>query len=520
MDRISMISHLEKNHQTWDMLIIGGGATGLGTAIDAASRGYSTILLEQHDFAKATSSRSTKLIHGGVKYLEQGQFALAFESMRERFYMMQNAPHIVQERAFVIPAFEWWDNPYYSIGLKLYDMVAGKLGMGASRSLSYDETLTALPTLRKEELRSGVCFADGQFDDARMSVSLARTAHREGAILLNYCKVTALMRKGELISGVMATDQISGKSYQINARIVINATGVFSDDINRMDNDKSRPLLKPSKGVHLILDQSFLPGGNALLIPKTKEGKIFYAVPWYNRVLIGTTDTQLSDAGLEPKASPEEVDDILKIAGKYLDRQPRHEDVKSHYAGLRPLLAPSREGEKAKEIARGHTMFVSASGLLTISGGRWATYRQMAEDVVVRAAMLARLPQVKCKTTNLKIYGAENWEPDRDGMYWYGSEWTEIQGLMAEQPYWSEYLSPNMPYTRAAVYWAVKYEMAQNLEDVLARRTRALFLDAAEAIKIAPEVAEMMKTLLDKDDRWVRKQLDQFTWLAKDYLLS
>ncbi|MCC5929109.1 MAG: glycerol-3-phosphate dehydrogenase/oxidase [Cyclobacteriaceae bacterium] len=520
MIRTTMISNLESREQAWDVLIIGGGATGLGTAVDAASRGYATILLEQHDFAKATSSRSTKLIHGGVKYLEQGQFSLAFESMRERFNMLQNAPHIVQDLSFVIPAYDWWDNPYYSLGLKLYDMVAGKLGMGASRSLNYEETLAALPTLRHTSLRSGVRFTDGQFDDARMSVSLAQTAHREGAVLLNYCKVTALLRKGELISGVMATDQLSGKSYRINARIVINATGVFCDDINRMDNDKSRPLLKPSKGVHLILDKSFLPGGNALLIPKTEDGKIFYAVPWYNRVLIGTTDTQLSGAGLEPRPTQAEIENILTLAGKYLTVQPRIEDIKSHYAGLRPLLAPTREGNTTKEIARGHTIFVSASGLLTISGGRWATYRQMAEDVVDRAAMLANLPQVKCRTSSLKIYGGENGAHKTEGMYWYGSEWPKIQSLMQAEPEWAELLSPHLPYTKAAVYWAVKHEMAQSIEDVLARRTRTLFLDASEAIRIAPEVANLMKRLLGKDDHWVRTQLDEFTGLARNYTLT
>ena len=378
MNRTKMLDILNGPPKFWDIIIIGGGATGLGAAVEAASRGYDTLLLEQHDFAKGTSSRSTKLVHGGVRYLQQGNISLVIEALHERGLLIQNAPHLVSNQAFIVPNYEWWDGPFYGVGLKVYDLLAGKLGLGPSKILSREETLRRIPTLEPEGLRGGVIYYDGQFDDSRLAINLAQTLVDNHGTPLNYMQVTGLLKSGSVINGVSARDMESGKVYKINGRVVINATGVFTDEIICMDDPAAPRMISPSQGVHIVLDQEFLPGESAVMVPQTDDGRVLFAVPWHNKVVVGTTDTPVENATLEPRAQEEEIHFILKHAAKYLTKDPRREDVQCVFAGLRPLV--NLEGMKdSASVSREHHILVSASGLVTITGGKWTTYRKMGE---------------------------------------------------------------------------------------------------------------------------------------------
>lgn len=508
---------------TWDIIVIGGGATGLGVAVDAASRGYKTLLLEQSDFAKGTSSRSTKLVHGGVRYLQQGDVGLVMEALRERGLMIRNAPHLVHNRSFVIPSYEWWGSSFYTMGLKVYDLLAGKLGLGPSRMLNREEALEALPTLVEEGLKGGTIYHDGQFDDARMAVSLAQTCADHGGVLLNYCRVTGLLREKEQVSGVTAVDQLTGEEFRLKAKAVVNATGVFVDEIIRMDDPEAKAKITPSQGIHLVVAREFLPEDAAVMVPNTSDGRVMFAVPWRNHVIIGTTDTPIKEYSLEPIPLEEEIDFLLTTAGQYLVRQPERSDVLSVFAGLRPLAKPDQKKKKAKtkEISRSHKIIVSLSGLVTITGGKWTTYRKMAEDVVEKASILGGLPERECITRHLPIHGYRtDVDPVGDVLACYGSDKEDLMALTAENPAWGEWLSEKLEILRAQVIWAVREEMAESVEDVLARRTRALFLDARESIRIAPVVAILMAREKGKNKEWETRQVEEFTALAQGYLLK
>lgn len=520
MERDSFLKKVRKKG-TWDIIVIGGGATGLGVAVDAASRGYKTLLLEQSDFAKGTSSRSTKLVHGGVRYLQQGDIALVMEALRERGLMISNAPHLVSNRSFVIPSYEWWGSSFYTMGLKVYDLLAGKLGLGSSRMLNREEAMEAMPTLVQEGLKGGTIYHDGQFDDARMAISLAQTCADHGGVLLNYCQVTALLHEKEQVCGVTATDQLTGEEFRLKARAVVNATGVFVDEIMKMDDPESREMITPSQGIHLVVDRSFLPQDAAVMVPNTSDGRVMFAVPWRNHVIIGTTDTPISAHSLEPVPLEEEVEFLLKTAGEYLVRPPERKDVLSVFAGLRPLARPDDEKKSTKEISRSHKIIVSMSGLVTITGGKWTTYRKMAEDVVEKAAILGGLPERACFTPHLPIHGFRTGlDPTGDPMACYGTDREEVLALADENPYWGGWLSQKLEILRLQVIWAVREEMAESVEDVLARRTRALFLDARESIRLAPAVALLMAREKGKNKAWEEDQVAAFTALAQNYLLS
>ena len=400
-----MLYELQQFNDTWDIVVIGGGATGMGTALDAASRGYKTLLLEQHDFAKGTSSRSTKLVHGGVRYLKQGDVSLVLEALKERGLLFQNAPHLVKNQSFIIPAYDWWESPFYTVGLKMYDLMAGKFGLGPSRHISREETIKALPTVDRNGLRGGIEYYDGQFDDTRMVVSLAQTCNDYGGTVINYMRVEKLVKEKGLISGVEAVDQETGKNYRIKARVVINATGVFADGIMKMDNPENEDMIRPSQGIHLVLGREFLKSSHAVMVPQTSDGRVLFAVPWHNKVIVGTTDTLVEHITLEPRATEEEIDFVLKTAGQYLVKQPGRKDVLSVFAGLRPLAACIEEGKATKEISRHHKTMVSVSGLISVIGGKWTTYRKMAEDAVNYAVMIGKLSQKECITGNLPIHG-------------------------------------------------------------------------------------------------------------------
>ena len=506
-----------------DILVIGGGATGLGAAVDAASRGYRVILLEQHDFAKGTSCRSTKLVHGGVRYLAQGDVSMVVEALHERGRMRLNAPHLVKDMRFIIGNYRWWEKPFYVVGLTCYDLLAGRKALGRSLPMLKRSVLKEIPSLKHEGLRGGVVYHDGQFDDSRMAITLALTAVDKGGVCLNYMKVNCLLKDAAgKINGVHAVDTLDGKEYQIKSKVVVNATGVFVDDVMKMDECDTRRKVRPSQGVHLVVDSKFLGGRSALMIPKTKDGRVLFGVPWHGKVVLGTTDTPLNEASLEPRALEEEVDFILDQAGQYLDRKPTRADVLSIFAGLRPLAAPTHaDSKKTKEISRNHKIYRSKSGLLTITGGKWTTYRAMAEDVINQAIVIGGLSPAECVTKNLRVHGYTKEQFDEnDWNYVYGSDASKIQKMIEKEPSFAEKLYEGYTFTVAHVVWAAREEFAQNIEDVLARRVRMLFLDARAALKIAPKVASVLAAELGKDKTWEQAQIADFNRLARGYILN
>jgi glycerol-3-phosphate dehydrogenase len=502
----------------WDVVIIGGGATGLGTAVDAASRGYRTLLLEQSDFAKGTSSRSTKLVHGGVRYLAQGDIALVYEALHERGLLLKNAPHLVKDQEFIIPVYSWLSKCKYLIGLKLYDLLAGKSGFKKSSFLSAQKVLGAIPGLKPGGLIGGVSYSDGQFDDARLALNLAQTASEYGGVLLNYTKVTGLTKVNGVVNGVSFVDMETNETFTLKAKVVVNATGVFVDEILKMDVPSGRAIVRPSQGAHVVLDASFLMGESALMIPKTPDGRVLFAVPWHGKVLVGTTDTPLNEHSLEPKPLDEEIDFILTTAGKYLMKEPSRKDVLAAFAGLRPLAAPGKDTDSTKEISRSHKLIISKSGLITITGGKWTTYRRMAMDVVDKAIELGKLIPKKCITQDVKIHGylAEMQSGD---LGLYGADADEIRELIKVRPDLGEILQDGFKYVKAEVIWMIRSEMSRTIEDVLSRRMRLLFLDAKGALVLAPAVAKIMADELGRDEQWINAQVGEFAKLVEQYLL-
>jgi glycerol-3-phosphate dehydrogenase len=521
MKRQNGIDALKRRSDPWDFIIIGGGATGLGTAIEAASRGYDPLLLEMHDFAKATSSRSTKLVHGGVRYLEQGNVSLVLEALKERGLLQKNAPHLVHNLPFVVPNYDWWEGPYYGIGLKLYDVLAGRQNFGRSKHLNREETLERIPTIEPEGLRGGVIYYDGQFDDARLAVNMAQTAIEQGAVAINYMKVTDLTKTNGVVDGVVAECQETGSEYELEGRAVINATGIFTDTIREMNDPDAASTLRPSQGVHIVLDRSFLPGDSAIMVPKTDDGRILFAIPWNDRIVVGTTDTPVEEVSLEPTPTVGELEFLLEHAQRYLVNDPGPEDVLSTFAGIRPLVAPpSSSGEETSEISREHQLHISNSGLVTISGGKWTTYRKMAADTIDQAATLADLDERPSVTHNLPIHGWHEHSEEFGDLAPYGSDAVELQALMKENPSLDTPIHDQLPLREAQVVWAVREEMARTVEDVLSRRTRCLLLNARASIEASPRVAELMATEMGQDQAWIDQQIEAYTSLAEDYLVD
>lgn len=519
MNRDEMIKKLNAAAgNPWDVLIIGGGATGLGAAVDAASRGYQTLLLEQRDFAQCSSSRSTKLIHGGFRYLRHGDISLVKEGLRERGTLLRIAPHLVHPLPFVVPSYSWWEKPFYGLGMKIYDLLAWKRGLPPSRSLSLKETLKRLPTLQPKYLRGGTLYYDGQFDDARFAITLAQTAADLGATLLNYAAVTSLIKENGKIAGVSALDRESGTVRTIRSKTVINATGVFSDTIRGMDTPTTPPLIQASQGIHLVFDRSLLDSDTAIIIPHTDDSRILFLIPWHGRVLAGTTETPVKTAEAEPKALEKEIEFILAHAAKYLTRPPTRSDILSIYAGLRPLI--SNDWVNTAFLSRKHALVVSDSGLITITGGKWTTYRQMGEDAVDKAIALGALQERASPTASLKLHGWEEGLDQANHLSVYGSDKKTLQTLMEENPHYKQKIDPSLPYQIGQIVWAVRYEMARTIEDVLSRRLRLLFLDAGAAIKAAPLAARTMAIELGKDKQWETEQVSAFEKLANHYLAS
>lgn len=511
--------------QPYDLAIVGGGATGLGVALDAAARGYRVVLVESHDFAKGTSSRATKLVHGGVRYLAQGNISLVREALHERATLLHNAPHLAQPLPFVLPAYRWWEKPFYGMGLHLYDALAGRAGLGATQIWSADQALSAIPGLSPQGLRGGVHYWDGQFDDARLALALARTAALHGALVLNYCRASQLHFDAGRVAGLVCEDALTGQSHTIQAHCVVNASGVWADALREQDGlanagdgrGPTRPMVAPSQGVHLVVDRDFLGGDTALIVPKTADGRVLFAVPWLGKVILGTTDTPRHDLAREPTAFKEEVDFILTEAARYLRRAPTRADVRSHWVGLRPLVKPlAEDGERTKALSREHTILVSRSGLVTVTGGKWTTYRAMAQDVLHRCIVKALLPaRPEGITQHLRLIGAPitthaSATPNlasAAGLHTYGSEQDVVLGL----PGADQWITPGL--SQAMVRFAARYEYAITVEDVLARRARTLFLDARLAAELAPTVAAILE-----EETGLPPQTEAFASLAAQYL--
>ena len=539
-----MISKINEAGQSWDIIVIGGGASGLGVALEAATRGYKTLLLEQHDFAKGTSSKSTKLIHGGVRYLAQGNIKLVMGALRERGLLRKNAPHLVKDLPFIIPCYRWWDIFLYTVGLTLYDVLAGRLGLGRSLPLSKSAALKALPAIKAHKLKGGVVYHDGQFDDSRMAVNLFQSICAHGGLALNYMQVSELVKEEGKVIGVVAVDRETDVSYTLKSKVVVNATGIFVNDILKMDSPGARDAVVPSQGVHLVVDSKFLNGRDALMIPKTPDGRVLFAIPWHNRVVIGTTDVEKEEAELEPHATEEEIDYILETAGRYYENPPKREDILSVFAGLRPLAAPASEGKKTKEISRGHKILTSKSGLFTLTGGKWTIYREMGEDVIDKVEAMSGWPKTESVTKHTKIHGFMDQHDEHaiegavegaveatveatvevafesGSLDWYGSDEVVLRKMVDESPEMGKFISEKLRIIAAQLILAVREEMARSIEDFLARRVRALQLDAAESIRMAPEVARLMAKEMGKDGDWVEKQLEAYVELSKGYIVN
>jgi glycerol-3-phosphate dehydrogenase len=513
--REAQISRLDGNTEPWDLLVIGGGATGLGVAVDAAARGYRVALLEQYDFGKGTSSRSTKLVHGGLRYLKQGRVRLVRDALIERGLLRQNAPHLVYPLPTIVPLHSRWEAFYYGVGLKVYERLSGKLSLGPSKRLSLEEMQREIPTLETRGLYGGAYYLDGGFDDARLLVNLMQTAIEHGAVCANYVAVRDLVKEGGKIRGVIAEDMETGRSLRIPARVVVNATGPFSDCILRLDNPQAAPVISASQGIHLVFDHEFLPSTSALIVPKTRDGRVIFAVPWHNHAVIGTTDTPRDDKPLEPRPLAGEVDFILETIAPYLSRKPQRANIRSIFAGIRPLVRGTNDDNTSK-LGRDHEVRVSSSGLVSVLGGKWTTYRKMAEDCVDHAARLANLKSVPCTTKTMHVHGhAGDRRFARFGEY--GSDAAALESLLITTPNANELLADRLTYVTGQAIFAARHEMARSVEDVLARRTRALFLDAEAALAAAPRVAELLASELGHDVTWQAEQLEKFRTVAEVY---
>ncbi|MBT8394932.1 MAG: glycerol-3-phosphate dehydrogenase/oxidase [Bacteroidia bacterium] len=521
MKREELIDKI-KDTKKWDVVVIGGGASGLGVALDAISRGFKTVLFEGVDFAKGTSSKSTKLVHGGVRYLAQGDVGLVVEALKERGLLAKNARHLFQNQTFIIPNYKWWEGYYYAFGLKLYDLLSIRLSLGKSRLISKNETIQKLPTLKSSNLYSGVTYQDGQFDDSRLAVNLVQTAIENDGTVINHMKVIDIIKKNELVTGVKVKDGETGEEFEVNSKVVINATGIFTDNILSLNNKNHKQTVVPSQGVHLVLDKSFLNSEKAILIPNTSDGRVLFIIPWNGKVIAGTTDTLIETHRLEPVALESEIDFILNTIEAYLIRKPEREEVLSVFAGLRPLAAPKDKNAKTKEVSRSHKILVSDSKLISIIGGKWTTYRKMGEDVIDKAIEVHNLPNKKSKTRNLAIHGNidDGKASSKNHLNIYGSDLDAIHKLQSEKKEYLKKIHPDYNFTVAEVIWSVRNEMARTVEDVLARRVRLLFLDARAAIQASPIVARIMANELNKNEAWATKQETEFKDLAKNYILT
>ena len=505
--------------QPFDVLVIGGGATGLGIAVDAATRGYRTALVETGDFAQATSSRATKLVHGGVRYLASGQIHLVYEALHERAVMLRNAPHLVEPLGFVLPAQSWIDLPFYGIGLKIYDLLSGSASMGPTSILSQKETKKKIPNIAADKLRGGIFYHDGQFDDARLALALARTAEDHGATVLNYVRSTSFLKENGKITGAVVQDVETGTEYSVHAKCVINATGIFVDDLRKEDDHAIPKLLSVSRGTHIVVDPEVLGSHNAIMVPKTEDGRVIFAIPWLGKVVIGTTDLAATDVEMEPGHIASEIDYLLEHINPYLTKQISHSDILSVFSGLRPLV--TGKSSTTSKLSREHHIDTSPTGLITVAGGKWTTYRRMAEDTFTFAIKHNMLPDKPCRTRDIKLHAAPTVKLPGP-LARYGDDASEITKLVATRPDLSDPVVPNssFDFILAEVVFAVRHEMARTVEDVLSRRMRLLLLDAKAASAAAPSVAALMARELNALGHWEQQQVTAFQHLATTFYIA
>lgn len=487
----------------WDVLILGGGANGLGCALDASLRGYRTLLLEKNDFAAGTSSRSSKMIHGGVRYLKRGDIPMVRSALRERDILLRNTGGLVKEQRFIIPLYSVIDLGLYMAGMRVYDLLAQGQQMKRSQFLSAAAVRQCLPGLCSIGLKGGIAYSDGHFDDARLALSIAQGAARQGATLMNYASAVGLLKASRAgkVEGVMVHDEHTHQEYEIRSRLIINATGVFVDSILAMDNPHLRKLHRISQGSHIVLPAEFLPGDYAMLIPKTSDGRVLFCLPWYGRLLIGTTDMEMTRATEEPHPQERELNFLLNTCSRYLARKPDFTAILSMFSGQRPL--PDRYGSKpTKQLSREHRIDISSSGLVSILGGKWTTYRAVAQEALDKG--LASIgDECRSHSTDMVKLGE------------LGTQMSEIE---EEDPKNRELISPHFPYKIAQIIAAVRYEMAATLTDVMARRTRMLLLDVRKARQCAPQVAHIMAKELGEKEPWIQRQQKDFYQLTRQYL--
>ncbi len=516
--REEILHRIGQQAEPWDVLVIGGGATGLGVAVEAAARDCRTLLIERFDFTKGTSSRSTKLAHGGVRYLQQLNFTLVLDALRERGHMLRNAPHLVHNLPFIVPAYNYGQLPYYGLGLKVYEWLSGRLSLGPSQLLSRRETLEMLPGLHENGLRGGILYHDGQFDDVRYAIALLRTFQDLGGTAINYVEAIRLLERNGKIIGAQARDCESGAAFDLQAKAVINACGVQAEETMALDGRSHPSLLAVSQGTHFVLPRSFFPAQAALMIPRTADGRVLFAIPWHGAIIVGTTDESVDRVSTEPRALASEKEFLLGHIARCFERLPAPTEILSVWSGLRPLVR--KAGMRTSQLSRDHFVLVSPSGLVTVTGGKWTTYRRMGQDAMDRASKFLALPSRKSPTLEMKLHGwtleidplASEWESV------YGSDLPLLRALSAAQPALDAPLHPRLPYKQREVVWAARYEMARTVEDILARRTRALFLDARAAIEAAPLVASLLAQELNKDETWKATAVAAFIETAKGYI--
>ena len=505
MNRTEQICKLNEA-SIWDIVIIGGGATGAGAALDAASRGYKTLLIEQYDFAKGTSSKSTKLVHGGVRYLQQGNIKLVFEALRERGRLLKNAPHLTSTQAFIVPVYSLWEKIFYGVGLKVYDVLAGSLSLGKTKLLDVKQTIQQLPSINTNKLYGGVLYYDGQFDDSNLCIEILGTAEKKGAAIINYCKAIGFIKDNDKITGVEIMDTYSQHIYKIHAKAVINATGAFTNEVVEMDDKNQQDFVTPSQGIHFVINKNLFEGSAAMMIPKTSDGRVLFAVPWYGKVIVGTTDTPIEKSNIEPKALEEEIKFVLEHINRYGTQNITSADVNTIFVGLRPLISTKNKGNTSG-VSREHALHISLSGLVSIIGGKWTTYRKMAIHAIDNAAFVGKLPKRKCVTANLPI----DLSVEKQNI---------VKSIIESNPEYAHKIHADYPYQFAEIVYAVRHQMATNVEDVLARRIRLLYLDARLAMQVAPNVAVVLSKELNKDEIWIQQQVASFNKLASTYILD
>jgi len=517
---------------SFDVCLIGGGATGLGCALDAQLRGLSSVLIDAGDFVSGASSASTKLVHGGARYLRQAvtdldyrQYATVRRALHERTHLLHRAPFLAHPLEFLVPCFSGWQMAYYTIGLKLYDAIAGSESLFPSRTLSKVELLRRMPSLRGEKLKGAVAYADGQFDDARYGITLAQTAAQQGAELLNHARAVAFDKDAQgKLSSVAVEDSISAECFPVRAKVFINCTGPFADLVRRMANPALLSRLRPSKGVHLLLPLEALQSNSALLIPKTEDGRVIFAIPWLGRLLVGTTDdeAELSDRMV---VTPEEVGFLLRHINRYLNVHLTPRDVLSAFAGLRPLL-DAKESAHTKNLSRDHEVEVDeVSGLISVLGGKWTTYRAMAEDGIDHA-LLTLAVQGTCKTLEFPLTGSSGYRPE----YWkelaegyhlppgtarhlaqkFGTDSPKVLALARDDSELLQPLCPGGVAIRAEALWAIREEMAQTIEDVLARRIGVQFHGWQEASQSAPVVGRLLAREFSWSEAQTRDAVERY----------